>query len=87
MQVASILIDFQKEDIYNKIENEGDTDICAKILKESIITSTEVPVSCDGTIVIREVRESENHGVRESGSQGIRVSDTQEVNRVLHSYL
>ena len=37
MQVASILIDFQKEDIYNKIENEGDTDICAKILKESII--------------------------------------------------
>ena len=38
-------------------------------------TSTEILVSCDGTIVIREVRESESQGVRESGSQGVRESD------------
>ena len=40
-----------------------------------IKTSTEVLVSCNGTIIIREVRESESQGVRESGSQGVRESD------------
>ena len=35
-------------------------------------TSTEVLESCDGTIVIREVRESGSQRVRESGSQGDR---------------
>ena len=43
------------------------------------LTSTEVLESCDGTIVIREVRESENHGVRELGSQGVRESGSQGV--------
>ena len=44
-------------------------------------TSTEVPVSGDGIIVIQEVRESESkrvrgQGVRESESQKIRESES-----------
>ena len=44
-----------------------------------IKTSTEVPVSGEGIIVIQEVRESRSQRVRESGSQGVRESGSQGV--------
>ena len=50
---------------------------CKKITP--LKTSTEVPVSGDGIIVIQEVRESGSHEVRESGSQGVRESGSQRV--------
>ena len=54
-------------------------------------TSTEVPVSGDGTLekisqsvsLSQRIRESESQKVRESGSQRVRESESQRVSRVI----